>query len=503
MELYRKYRPSTFDDVIGQNHITKILTNQVEKNRVGHAYLFTGTRGTGKTTCAKIFARAINCLSPKNGSPCGECEVCKSLSSTNLDIIEMDAASNNGVDAIRNIIDQLKYPPVSGKYKIYIIDEVHMLSIGAFNAFLKTLEEPPPYVVFILATTEIHKLPQTIISRCMRFDFRLVPSAQIGERIKTVYQKEKIEFDEDVIPLLADAGEGSVRDALSIAERCIVEGEKITYDDVTDILGTSKRQEIYALFDAIITGDVGETLRSAENIGRQGKIMSIVAKDLVTFTKDVLLAKTTGKKLLRGSEDAINQILVRAERSSVNSLVSIIKTFSAIDADLRYSVSPLVTFEMTAVRVARLYDTDVTALEERIARIERNGVTVVQDNSAQAKPAETEQKKNDDRPMDAIGIWGRLTTYFRRNESMTFYSIVGEQNRIKIENKNLVVEATTVDYDTMLTQAFRDAVERALKDDGVDLNFVVERRQTGVDMDKETVRMKKLSGSVKFNVIKK
>lgn len=500
MELYRKYRPSTFNDVIGQNHITKILTNQVEKNRVGHAYLFTGTRGTGKTTCAKIFARAINCLSPKNGSPCGECEVCKSLSSTNLDIIEMDAASNNGVDAIRAIIDQLKYPPVAGKYKIYIIDEVHMLSIGAFNAFLKTLEEPPPYVVFILATTEIHKLPQTIISRCMRFDFRLVPTEQIGERIKQVYDSEGIEYDEDVIPLLADAGEGSVRDALSVAERCIVAGEKITYDDVTDILGTSKRQEIYALFDAIITGDVGQTLKTCESIGRKGKIMSVVAKDLISFAKDVLLAKTTGKQLLRGSEDAINQILVRAERSSVNSLVSIIKIFSSVDADLRYSVSPLVTFEMTAVRAAKLYDSDISALEERVARIERNGVVV---NSVQEKQESTEQKKNEDRPMDALGIWGRLTTYFRRNESMTHYAVAGEQNRVRIEDNNLIVEVNSVDYETMLTQAFRDAVDRALKDDGVDLNFVVERKQTGVDMDREVARMQKLAGGVKINVLKK
>ena len=216
--LYRKYRPQTFSEVYGQDHIVETLKGELASGKISHAYLFTGTRGTGKTTCAKIFARAINCLSPVNGSPCGECEVCKALNGNNLDIIEMDAASNNGVDHIRDIIDRLKYPPVNGKYKVYIIDEVHMLSPGAFNAFLKTLEEPPSYVVFILATTEIHKLPQTIISRCMRFDFRLVPSALIGERIKQVYDSEGIEYDEDVIPLLSDAGEGSVRDALTIAD---------------------------------------------------------------------------------------------------------------------------------------------------------------------------------------------------------------------------------------------------------------------------------------------
>ena len=498
MELYRKYRPKSFDSVIGQNHITKTLIGQVEKNRIGHAYLFTGTRGTGKTTCAKIFARAINCLNPKNGSPCGECEVCRAYEKGgNLDIVEMDAASNNGVDDIRDLIDQTKYPPVVGKYKVYIIDEVHMLTPGAFNAFLKTLEEPPAYMVFILATTEVHKLPQTIISRCMRFDFRLVTKEKIAERVKEVYDGENIEYEEDVLSLIAEAGEGSVRDALTIADRCIKVDEKITYDDVADILGTSRREDIYALFDAITTSNVGKTLEAVESLGAQGKIMSVVAKDFIAFTKEVLIAKTTGRAP-SGSEEVRRNIAERAKIATVDNLVAIIKIFSSVDADLRYSLSPVITLEMTAVRAARLYDVDYSALEARVSRLEKNGVALPQLASA----TDTE-KKTLNKPMDAYGVWGRLTTYFRTNESMTFYTVVGAQNNIRIEDGNLIVTADAQSYETLTSQACKDALARGLAYDGAALRVVIELKNKGVDMDREAEKMKKLSGDAKFRIVKK
>lgn len=500
MELYRKYRPMTFEQVIGQNHITGTLINQVEKKRVGHAYLFTGTRGTGKTTCAKIFARAINCLNPQDGSPCGECAVCKSLlKGGNLDVIEMDAASNNGVDSVRDIIEQIKYPPVNGSKKVYIIDEVHMLSPGAFNAFLKTLEEPPSYVVFILATTEVHKLPQTVVSRCMRFDFRLVPTAQIRERVKEVYDGEGIEYESDALDLIAQAGEGSVRDALSIADRCVKLGEKVTYDDVADVLGTSKKTDIYALFDSVSAGQIGDALKVGERINKQGKIPSVVAKDLVSFCKDVLLCKTAGATSLSGSDESKREIELRAERTTINTLVGIIKIFSSIDADLRYSTSPAVTFEMALVRAAKMYDEDYSSLEERVSRLERHGVT--------AAPAEKEpeQKKtlNESRPMDAQGIWGRVTTYFRQNESMSFYSAVGAQTDVRIDGENLVVSTDPISFETLVSPACHDALIRALKDDGVNLRIVVEIKKGGVDMDKEAERMQKLVSPAPINVIKK
>ena len=235
--LYRKFRPSGFKGLVGQDHIVRTLTNQIETGRVGHAYLFCGTRGTGKTSTAKIFAKAINCLSPVDGSPCGTCEVCKALSDpSSLDILEMDAASNNKVENVREIREKIQYPPVSGKYKVYIIDEVHMLTTEAFNALLKTLEEPPKHAVFILATTESHKLPATILSRCMRFDFRLVPTKEIARLVASIYDEVGKEYDKDAVMAIARSGNGSVRDALSIADICVsYRDSKLTYNDVLEV----------------------------------------------------------------------------------------------------------------------------------------------------------------------------------------------------------------------------------------------------------------------------
>ena len=244
LALYRKYRPSGFDGVVGQEHIIQTLVNQITFNRLGHAYLFTGTRGTGKTSVAKIFAKAINCESNVNGSPCGKCATCLALNDpSNLDIIEIDAASNNGVNEIRDLREKVQYPPVSGKYKVYIIDEVHMLTGAAFNALLKTLEEPPVHAVFILATTEVHKIPATILSRCMRFDFRLVSLDLIAELIMKIYDEQGKTYEKEAIYQIAKAGEGSIRDALSIADTALsYSNGKLTFDEVTEILGSSNTE---------------------------------------------------------------------------------------------------------------------------------------------------------------------------------------------------------------------------------------------------------------------
>ena len=241
LALYRKYRPETFDKLIGQDSITKTLVNQITTDRLGHAYLFTGSRGTGKTSCAKIFSKAINCQSPINGSPCGKCLACKTLSDpSNLDISEIDAASNNGVDEMRDLREKVQYPPVSCKYKVYIIDEVHMLTGAAFNALLKTLEEPPKHAIFILATTEAHKIPATILSRCMRFDFSLISTERIARLISGIYDEIGKEYDEEAVTAIAKAGEGSIRDALSIADTALSFSQgKLSYDDVAEILGTT------------------------------------------------------------------------------------------------------------------------------------------------------------------------------------------------------------------------------------------------------------------------
>ena len=244
LALYRKYRPTTFEGLIGQEHIVKTLTNQIKSGRLGHAYLFTGTRGTGKTSAAKIFAKAINCTNSVNGSPCGVCDVCVALSDpSNIDIIEIDAASNNGVNEIRDLREKVQYPPVNCKYKVYIVDEVHMLTGAAFNALLKTLEEPPKHAMFILATTEVHKIPATILSRCMRFDFRLISTEKIAELISKIYDEQGKSYEKEAVVAIATAGDGSIRDALSIADIAIsYNSGKLTYNDVMEILGSSNGQ---------------------------------------------------------------------------------------------------------------------------------------------------------------------------------------------------------------------------------------------------------------------
>ena len=291
LALYRKYRPTKFDEVIGQNHITQTLTHQVENGAINHAYLFTGTRGTGKTTCAKIFAKAINCLHPVNGSPCGECDVCKELNNpSNMDILEIDAASNNRVDEIRDLREKVKYPPVSGKYKVYIIDEVHMLTDSAFNALLKTLEEPPKHVVFILATTEVQKLPATILSRCMRFDFKLIDSASLAKQVEKVYLDSGITFEPPALDLIANAGLGSSRDTLSIADMvasfC---SNNVTFSKTLQVLGSISKETIINLTQHIIEKDVNGFITLLTQVLNDGKNVSVLTKDLMNHFRDLIL----------------------------------------------------------------------------------------------------------------------------------------------------------------------------------------------------------------------
>ena len=267
--LYRKFRPSTFDQVKGQDHIVQTLKNQINANRIGHAYLFCGTRGTGKTSVAKIFAKAVNCEHPVDGSPCNECETCRGITNGSaMNVIEIDAASNNGVDNIRQIRDEIQYSPSSGKYTVYIIDEVHMLSIGAFNALLKTLEEPPAYVIFILATTEPHKIPITILSRCQRYDFKRISIDTIAARLSELMEKESIEVEDKAIRYVAKAADGSMRDALSLLDQCIAFylGQKLTYDNVLDVLGAVDNEIFSRLTRSVIDSDVTTSLNILDEI---------------------------------------------------------------------------------------------------------------------------------------------------------------------------------------------------------------------------------------------
>lgn len=355
LALYRKYRPRTFDEVIGQDHIIKTLINQIKMDKISHAYLFTGSRGTGKTSTAKIFAKAINCTNPQNGSPCGECEVCKALDGTNIDVLEIDAASNNGVDEIRELREKVKYPPVAGKYKVYIIDEVHMLSASAFNALLKTLEEPPSHTVFILATTEVHKLPATILSRCLRFDYRLVSLDDLSSLLRSVCEKEGVKFDEQSINIIARAGEGSVRDTLSIADRCVsFAGDELTYQKTLSVLGIAQREILIKLTDKILEKDVGGALVELDGVLTTGKSPLVFSNDLISYFRDLLLVQTLGedsRKIVVVKDDIFAEMKRQAKQDNYTVIIKAIDILSGVEQELRYSAQPRIVLETAIIKI--------------------------------------------------------------------------------------------------------------------------------------------------------
>ena len=358
LALYRKFRPKTFNEVVGQNHIVDTLINQVNSGRINHAYLFTGTRGTGKTSCAKIFAKAINCLNPINGSPCGKCEVCKNIDqANNVDVLEIDAASNNGVNEIRELRENIKYTPIYGKYKVYIIDEVHMLTDSAFNALLKTLEEPPAHAVFILATTEVHKLPATILSRCMRFDFRLVEKNVLKNLLCNILDNMHISYDEQSVDAISSAGEGSVRDMLSIAD-CVVafSNGQITYEKTTSVLGSSDRDLVLTLSENIIEGNLGKVLEIINDIYSSGKNLIALSKEMTVNFKDLLVIKncSNAKEILNVPNNIFERLVIISQKIETEKLIKFMQKFSEIESELKYALSPRTLLEIVCLECASL-----------------------------------------------------------------------------------------------------------------------------------------------------
>ena len=372
--LYRRYRPQTFGEMVRQEHVVKVLQNQIEQNAVGHAYLFSGPRGTGKTTIARIFARAVNCEHPVNGSPCGECAVCRALLEGSLDILEIDAASNNGVNEMRDLREKVQYPPVSGKYKVYIVDEVHMLTDSAFNALLKTLEEPPAHAIFILATTEPHKIPATILSRCMRLDFKLIPEEDLEAHLKRILDGMGKEYEEEAVAAIARAGAGSDRDMLSIAEMCIAYEDKLTYRGVSEVLGAADFSETLALTEALLSADMPSALEGVERILSAGKAVGVLLKDLMAQLNRIAVAKTcrTAEKLLSLPREQFARLKAVAEKADGRAVLRATEVLAKAETDMRFVSSPRVCLETAVMRIA-LPEEDMStdALLVRLNALER------------------------------------------------------------------------------------------------------------------------------------
>ncbi len=435
--LYRKFRPLTFEEMVGQEHITKTLKNQIIADRIGHAYLFNGGRGTGKTSAAKVFARAINCQNPKDGEPCNECEICKAIISGSLtDVVEMDAASNNSVEDIRSIREEVNFLPTLAKYRIYIIDEVHMLSTGAFNALLKTLEEPPSHVKFILATTEPQKLPATILSRCQRFDFKRISNDNIIKRLKIVCSSSNIQITHEALKIIAILSEGALRDALSILERCIQDGiDNIDEDKVKELVGIPKLEFVNRIVKNIIDYNVENSLEELEKVLDDGKDLNNLLWEIIKYIKDILLYKTS-KKLEIYSNDEIEQIEELANKASKERLINLIYSLSEIENNIKWSSQKNIMLQAGIIKLCTNVENDgiqelkkkVEDLEQKIknvksipvsANVNNNNLVVQQNNKPIAK---NQSPKVDTSNIKSEDYWPKVLEQLKTNGKMILYS---------------------------------------------------------------------------------
>ncbi len=406
LAFYRTFRPTTFEEVVRQEHIVRILKNQIESGKIGHAYLFCGPRGTGKTTLAKIFARAINCEHPVDSSPCGKCAACKALADgSNMDVLEIDAASNNGVDEMRDLREKVQYPPVAGKYKVYIIDEVHMLSPSAFNAVLKTLEEPPRHAVFVLATTEPQKIPATIMSRCMRFDFKLIPQKDLEELVRSVFIKTGKEFEDEAVSAIARAGAGSARDSLSIADMCAsYSNGKLTYADVSAVLGSADSLKIASLCESILNEDAASAITASEEILSTGKSVGVLIKDLLALLNNLTVIKVcrSAREIVNIPEENYSRLEAIASKCDGHKLLRVSEILAKAETDMRYSANGRITLETAIYKCAMPQaDYNLDALIGKINSLEKklaDGEYKIYAAPAAATAAEQTKREKDDNP---------------------------------------------------------------------------------------------------------
>ena len=464
--LYREWRPKDFSHVVGQSAIIDTLRNQVVAKRIAHAYLFCGSRGTGKTSTAKILARAINCLNPQNGDPCGECDNCKRADSEEtLDVIEIDAASNNGVDEIRNLRDTVKYPPQYGAYKVYIIDEVHMLSPAAFNALLKTLEEPPAHIVFILATTEPQKLPETILSRCQRFDFGRIPISGITGRLKEAADGCGATVSNGALMLIARAAEGGMRDALSILDMCLGYSENVDEALVRNILGTSDAGFLFEFCGAMAERDAGKTFFMIDRLMRDGKDPAVFAKDVCSHVRALLFAKTSPDDLARIldiTQEEADEYVRQSGGITVTRLMKILDLFMSLETEMRYASTPRLALENAAVKCClRIEETDCQALTDRIAELEKrieelstgltDGTLTVSARTGEKAPAPAKAVTKEaskpsaarTKPMasaDAETVWKEMMTRIQKSD-ITAWSFLSQGRLTSGKNSHFIWQA--------------------------------------------------------------
>ncbi len=389
LALYRKFRPQTFEEVKGQDAIVATMKNQIKADRIGHAYLFCGTRGTGKTSVAKILAKAVNCEHPVDGSPCGECPTCKAIARGSiLNVVEIDAASNNGVDNIRDLREQVEYAPTEGRYKVFIIDEVHMLSTGAFNALLKTLEEPPAYVIFILATTEVQKIPITILSRCQKYDFKRITSDVIQKRLKELTDKEGIESEDRALAYIAKAADGSMRDALSLLDQCIAFylGQPLSYENVLNVLGAVETEVFHALLNAVMAKDTGEALRILGEIVQNGRDLNQFVVEFTGYMRNLMILQTGAdlSEILDVSEEGLERLKEDAKQIEATELIRLIRIFSELGSQIKYSSTKRVLVEVALIKLCHpqmevSYDSliaRISQLEKEVEELKKKGLSL-------------------------------------------------------------------------------------------------------------------------------
>ncbi len=511
--LYRKFRPGEFHDVKGQEHIVTTLKNQIKADRIGHAYLFCGTRGTGKTTIAKIFAKAVNCENPIDGSPCNECATCRSINEgRSMNVIEIDAASNNGVDNIREIRDEVAYSPTEGKYKVYIIDEVHMLSIGAFNALLKTLEEPPAYVIFILATTEAHKIPITILSRCQRYDFKRISIETIADRLNELVIKENVEVEDKAIRYIAKAADGSMRDALSLLDQCIAFylGQKLTYENALEVLGAVDTEVFSKMLRKILDRNVIGLIQQLEELIMQGRELSQFVADFTWYLRNLLLVKTSDdiEDVLDVSSDTLARLKEESEMIDVDTLMRYIKIFAELTNQVKYSTQKRVMVEVALIKLctpAMDKQQDLGSIIARLEDVEKRlekgivvnnmsnsivaGVDTTQSAQAQVQPKTLPKALSED--VKSIvsnwrGIVEEMSGATKQYLKMAKLS-VGNDDRL------LIVLGDSVGYQMLMNENRPEEIKNTISNRiGKEVNIEIKMLETGSSFENSYVDIEKL-----------